>query len=174
MLRQSFQKYFKFYLNLPQHTVKHIVKSKKGCRAFYGSRFNEIKKENNKKKVQRFRNRNGIERELKNQRDAYANNPEKKEKKQNYYQENRESLSKEYRDKAREAKKDSSANDAKYREAIKFGPLFICVCCHSGLFKQNVKVFTETLKEKIDRTVLDSWILWEKAIFMSVTIAIMS
>ena len=43
-----------------------------------------------------------------------------------------------------------------YHEAVKFCPIFICVCCHCCLFKQNVKVFTKKLKEKIEQTVLDA------------------
>ena len=58
-----------------------------------------------------------------------------------YYQENREELRKEFRDKAREAKKDSTANHLKYKEAIKYGPISISVCCHCALFKENSKIF---------------------------------
>lgn len=51
------------------------MKSRKGCRAYCGSNFIEV---NSTKKVQRFRNRNGIEKEQKNQRDAHGENFEQR------------------------------------------------------------------------------------------------
>ena len=77
-----------------------------------------MKKEQKRIKKQRQRKRKGTEKELKNQRAAYAANPIKRKKKQeratNHYHENREVLSKQYRDKAREARNCSATNDAKY------------------------------------------------------------
>ena len=113
-----------------------------------------MKKKKNREKRQKARQRRGTEAELKSQRDSYAKDPAKKKKKQDYYQENKEVLSKEYRDKAREAKKDSDLNDKKFHEAIKLGPIFICVCCHCCLFKENVKVFHKELQNKILPSVL--------------------
>ena len=136
----------------------HITKSEK-CKKFYGTRFDEMKKEQkrerDRKKKQRRRNCNGTKEELKRQRDSYAKDPAKRKKKQDHYQENREELSKEYRDRAREAKMDSEANDRKYHEAIKIGPLFVCVCCHCALFRENVKIFNDTLQNKIMPRVLE-------------------
>ena len=81
----------------------------------------------------------------KKRRESYAKNPAKRKKKQDAsnkrYHENREELSKEYRDKARAEKRNSVLNHKKYEESIKFGPFFICVCCHCTLFKANVKIF---------------------------------
>ena len=143
---------------LPNSILMHITKSEK-CKKFYGPRFDEMKKEQkrerDRKKKQRRRNRNGTKEELKRQRDSYAKDPAKRKKKQDHYQENREELSKEYRDRAREAKMDSEANDRKYHEAIKIGPLFVCVCCHCALFRENVKIFNDTLQNKIMPSVLE-------------------
>ena len=111
-----------------------------------------MKKEQKRIKKQKQRKRKGTEKELKNQRAAYSANPIKRKKKQeratNHYHENREVLSKQYRDKAREARNCSGTNDAKYREGIKLGPLFICACCHGALFKENVKIFTDKMQKK--------------------------
>ena len=92
---------------------------------------------------------------LLSQREAYANNPDKRKKKQDHYQENREVLSKEYRDKAREAKRNSTMNDKKYQGAIKIGPIFIFVCCHCSLFRENVLIFTDKMQKKIQLSILE-------------------
>ena len=90
--------------------LNHIGHNKK-CKTFYGINFDEMKKEKKRErareKKRRQRKRNGIEKELLKQRESYAKDPTKRMKKQGAstkrYQENREELSKEYRDKAREA-----------------------------------------------------------------------
>ena len=78
-----------------------------------------------------------------------------------YYQENGKELRKEFRDKAREAKKESTANHLKYEEAIKYGPIFICDCCHCALFKENVKIFSDLLQEKISPDILDAFCIFD-------------
>ena len=63
----------------PNTLLIHIGKDKK-CKTFYGSRFDDMKKEKHKETKQRSRKKNGIEKELKSQRESYANNPTKREK----------------------------------------------------------------------------------------------
>ena len=129
--------------------LKHIG-HKKSCRLFYGPRFEEMKKmnlrERNKTKKQRSRQKNGTEDELESQRNWYAGNSSRKAYKKEYYE------------KENEKRKDSVYDDAKFREAIKIGPLFVCVCCQGGVFTDNVKTFSEKLKKKIDSKILsDFW-----------------
>ena len=99
-----------------------------------------MKKKKCREKVQRFREKPGNrEKELEQKRKSYPGAQATKKKK--YYD---------------TRKKDSTLNDLKYRKSIQFGPLFICVCCHAGLFKRNVKVFTKKLLNNIDPEILDS------------------
>ena len=79
-----------------------------------------------------------------------------------HYHENREELSKEYRDKARAEKRNRVLNDKKFEESIKFGPLFICVCCHCTLFKANVKIFNDKMQKKIKPDVLKNSCIFDK------------
>ena len=115
----------------PKTLLRHIGQNKE-CRKFYGARFDEMKRKKHKETMQRSREKKGTKEELKTQRESYAKNPAKRKKKQDAsnkrYHENREELSKEYRDKARAEKRNSVLNHKKYEESIKFGPLFICVC----------------------------------------------
>ena len=93
----------------------------------------------------------------KRSKDAYRENPESaKQRSKDTYNENPGPKRTYEREKARAKKKDSSANDKMYNESIKYGPLFIYVCCHRGLFENSVKPFTETLKNKIKKTLLDA------------------
>ena len=69
----------------PKSIFCHIGHNKK-CKAFYGVRFDEMKKQQSREKTQRKRKRNGIEKELKSQGASYATNPLKRRKKQDYYQ----------------------------------------------------------------------------------------
>ena len=64
----------------PNTILKHIGGSKK-CKAFYGPRFTEMKKQQNREKMQKSRKKKGIKRELKSQRDSYAKNPAKRKRK---------------------------------------------------------------------------------------------
>ena len=91
----------------------------------------EKQRKNTRERKRRQRKRHCIEKELQSQRESYAKDPKERMKKKvansKYYQENGKELRKEFRDKAREAKKESTANHLKYEEAIKYGPIFICV-----------------------------------------------
>ena len=61
-----------------------------------------------------------------------------------------------YYEKESARKKDSTYNHLQYKKGIKFGPLFVCVCCHAGLFQKSVKIFTEKMKQSIDSKTLES------------------
>ena len=61
-------------------------------------------------------------------------------------------------------RKDSAWNHLQYKKAIQFGLIFVCVCCHSGLFQRGVKIFTEKLKSKIDPKVLKSSCIFSEAL----------
>ena len=39
----------------------------------------------------------------------------------------------------------------KFRKKVRYGPVFICTCCHQRLFENQVEMYTEDLKENIDR-----------------------
>ena len=105
-----------------------------------------MKKNKNRLKVQRFRAKpENYQQELASKRESYNKGTEKKDKKKQYYQKV-----------SAARKKDSAWNHLQYKKAIQFGPIFVCVCCHSGLFQRGVKIFTEKLKSKIDPKVLKS------------------
>ena len=38
----------------------------------------------------------------------------------------------------------------KFAKAVKYGPIFICACCHRKLFEQSVLVLDEAFREKLD------------------------
>ena len=71
----------------------HISKSK-NCKAYYGKRYDDLKKEKNKEKKQLWRKVNG-KNELKRQRELYKENPCKSEKKRKARKEKEEKLEKE-------------------------------------------------------------------------------
>ena len=89
------------------------------------------------------------ERARKRAKDAYETNPEPaKRRSKEAYNDNPGPKRTYEREKARSKKKDSSANNQIYNESIKYGPLFVCVCCHRGLFENSVKPFTEILQNR--------------------------
>ena len=113
-----------------------------------------MKKEKNRKKKQKYRaNSKNKERELESERKSYSKSTKKKNDKKKYYQE--------VTKKKLEARKyDSTFNDAEYRRSIRFGPIFVCVCCHGGLFEDNVKKDSKKLKNKIQPDILDSFCMF--------------
>ena len=62
------------YRFAPNSILKHIG-SQKPCRSFYGPKFSEMKRENNKKKMQKYREKYGTGEELDRQIELYASNP---------------------------------------------------------------------------------------------------
>ena len=38
----------------------------------------------------------------------------------------------------------------KFRRKVKYGPIFVCSCCHQKLFENQVEVITEEIRNKID------------------------
>ena len=38
----------------------------------------------------------------------------------------------------------------KFRRRVRYGPIFICSCCHQKLFENQVTVITDELRDKID------------------------
>ena len=69
----------------------HIGKNE-SCKSHYGNRFNELKRKKNNEKMQRSRKKHGTEKELKRQRELYAQDSKKKEKKQQDFQEKQSKL----------------------------------------------------------------------------------
>ena len=96
---------------LPRSILIHIGRDKL-CKAFYGERFDKMKKEKNRKKKQKYRaNSKNKERELESERKSYSKSTKKKNDKKKYYQE--------VTKKKLEARKyDSTFNDAKYIEDL--------------------------------------------------------
>ena len=76
--------------------LRHVAKSK-SCKAFYGSRFKEMKKEKGRQKALRFRYKTpeAHDKLLKKERDSYANNTCIKEKRRENYQKNKEKIKEE-------------------------------------------------------------------------------
>ena len=84
----------------PKYILIHIGRNKL-CKAFYGPKFAELKKKQNRQKVQRFRAKPGnYQKELESKRKSYSRGLEKKNQKKQYYQKVSE-----------EKKKDSALND---------------------------------------------------------------
>ena len=63
----------------------HIAKNEE-CKIFYGSRFDKMKKNHKRLRMQFLREEKGTKKELREQREKYALNPEIGQKKKNYYQ----------------------------------------------------------------------------------------
>ena len=74
------------------------------------------------------------------QRRRHANNPKLRRNA------NRESYARK--------KRDSDANLAQFHKDDQFGPEFICVCCHEGLFERQVHHFTDERKDKIGKDLI--------------------
>ena len=122
----------------------HIAK-RKDCKAYYGIRYNVMKEENQKEWKTRSRSKIGKDEVNRQQRQDYHEG--NKGKKQVYYQQNRESLKKISRERAQSKRNDSNANQAVFENDIKFGPEFICICCHGGFFEKEVYDLTEKKEE---------------------------
>ena len=52
-------------------------------------------------------------------------------------------------------KKDSDANLTLYHQDIEYGPEFVCISCHSGLFENEVLELTDQRRQKIDPKLFD-------------------
>ena len=104
----------------PSKTFLIHISRKSDCKAFYGPRFEEMKKKKKHENVKRFRKKTD-------------NQTEKVAKRKSY----------------QVKKMNSDANLARYYEEIEFGPEFVCVCCHASLDGNQVLEFTEDRKEKI-------------------------
>ena len=72
----------------------HIGKNE-SCKSHYGNRFDELKRKKNNEKMQRSRKKHGTEKELKRQRELYAQDSKKKEKKRQRFQEKQSKLASE-------------------------------------------------------------------------------
>ena len=72
----------------------HIGRNE-SCKSHYGNRFDELKRKKNNEKKQRSRKKLGTEKEYKRQRELYAQNSRKKEKKKQYSQEKQSKLASE-------------------------------------------------------------------------------
>ena len=96
----------------------HIGKNE-SCKSHYGNRFNELKRKKNKEKMQRSRKKHGTEKELKRQRELYAQDSKKKEKKRQRFQEKQSKLASEEGWQYRTSNDVSEKNDTKSVEATK-------------------------------------------------------
>ena len=118
--------------SFPERSILKHIGCTNSCKEFYGPKFDALKKQKNRKKVQRYRAKEGNwQKELGKQRQSYSKGMERKDKKKKYYE------------KLSARKKDSAYNHLQYKKGIKFGPLFVCVWCHAGLFQKSVTIFTE-------------------------------
>lgn len=72
----------------------HIGKNE-SCKSHYGNRFYDLKRKKNNEKKQRSRKKLGKENELKRQRELYAQDSKKKEKKRQHFQEKQSKLASE-------------------------------------------------------------------------------
>ena len=53
------------------------------------------------------------------------------------------------KEKAERKKNDSDACLMQFEKDTQFGPEFVCVCCHAGLFEKQVLEFTDERKNKV-------------------------
>jgi hypothetical protein len=123
--------------------------------AFYGPKFGEMKKSNQRKIVSLCCKRRTFTRTTLLKHIAHNFNckafygqrfEEMKKENQNNNQNN---MNKAARKAYQKEKMDSDANLARYYAEIEFGPEFICICCHASLDENQVLEFTEERKEKI-------------------------
>ena len=126
--------------------TKHIGHNA-SCKDHYGARFDEMKRKQQSEKRQRYRKKIGKE-EVKEKNKEYLQRHRKKigkekhnERNRNYYQEKRD---------------DSDANLARFYQETEFGPEFVCVSCHGGLFEKEVYEFTEARQQSIEPEILGS------------------
>jgi hypothetical protein len=126
--------------------------------AFYGPKFGEMKKSNQRKIVSLCCKRRTFTRTTLLKHIAHNFNckafygqrfEEMKKENQNNNQNN---MNKAARKAYQKEKMDSDANLARYYAEIEFGPEFICICCHASLDENQVLEFTEERKEKIGPT----------------------
>ena len=75
-------------------TLLRHIGQREACKEFYGPRFKDMKKEKGRKKVFRHRKKNQVEsaKQWKKRKESYANSPDLKEKKRQYYQEHKERI----------------------------------------------------------------------------------
>ena len=88
------------------------------------------------------------------------NADKEKEKERNWKSRNRSKLRDENPDKEMEKERNwkSGQRDDKnqadrlknFQEATMFGPLFLCISCHGKMFKNGVKIFSDSLKQEIE------------------------
>ena len=92
---------------LPESSILKHIGNSQACKVHYGPRFDRMKRKKNINKIKKWRKEKGKEKELKEQRELYAQDPEKKKKKQLYYQKNKKKVKLYYQDKrAKLAKKE--------------------------------------------------------------------
>ena len=128
----------------------HIGMNKMGCKDHYGTRFDAIKRQGNRKRVQKCKKRIGNKILATRQKKEYANNPQNRKKNSNeFYNRNKETIRIVSRDRAREKRFDCNANLAKFHQETEFGPELIFICCHASLDENEVLEMTSQRKEKI-------------------------
>ena len=132
----------------------HISRNE-ACKTFYGQRFDEMKEVNKKGWMPKFRAKIGKENTNILQRKRYHDGD--KDTRKQYYEENRESLSKASRERAQSKRNDSNCNKAAFERDTEFGPEFICICCHGAYFEKDVYELTEKRRNAIKQDVLKKW-----------------
>lgn len=95
----------------------------------------ENQRQNQNRKKKKYREKYGRSEELMRMREEYSKNPERQ----------REAS----RQRAQNKKRDSSANLEQYTKETTFGPEFVCICCHKGLFENQVLEFNDKRKSQI-------------------------
>ena len=88
----------------------HTFGSNEDCKIYYGSRFDELKKETARKKKEWQRKRTGTRKELDKQKEKYAADPGLRERKKKRYEEGKEEQ-KIWEQKQKEKRKMASAQD---------------------------------------------------------------
>ena len=79
---------------LPESSILKHIGNSQACKVHYGPRFDKMKRKKNINKIKKWRKEKGKEKELKEQRELYAQDPEKKKKKKLYYQAKQAKLAK--------------------------------------------------------------------------------
>ena len=122
--------------------------SNEDCRIYYGSRFDELKKETARKKKEWQRKRTGTRKELDKQKEKYAADPGLRERKKKRYEEGKEEQ-KIWEQKQKEKRKMASAQDhltsAEGKAWEKNSKVFNCRLIFLEWFLTKLAVF-ETLE----------------------------
>ena len=139
----------------------HVIKSK-ACKEFVGEKligkWREINSEKSNKKMRKNYYDSGKHKEY---QDSYVKSGKHKQIQANHLAKKKEQDPEGLRatqkkwNQTQRYYNDENARNRNFLENSKFGPIFICICCHRKLSRGNVIVFNESVESKIKIPLVD-------------------